>query len=399
MGTLTPNAVDELTVYRIERIDNHPDALMPVRDNPQLLVRNTEAEDDFIVRWNEPLALKINETPHLLVGLSLPTLRETGGWINRFIREGSPHFTYQQTVESPLSMAFFDTTQPPNDGSLKLHVDENLTIPVGVIQTETPGSEISAEKATNGESVVKQEEDTPHPATPTKTGTGVDGEPTLAIVPCNLLALIHQYRLGLVQFDASGNRFIENPATLDYTKARLYTQTIDDVPAAVELLASRNFAVLSESSRIAEIQQQAGSLQTLVVVVAVGVFLFGVITVFSVFVDSTDRKKGTIGILRVMGMSRIGVFWMVLIRALTIGMLAAILCSAVGYGLAMFLGADLSSSRLFFWKPIISVILQPDDLLLVAIGALLCACLGAIMPAIKASGLDPFDAIMEGQFA
>lgn len=408
-GTLKDCAIDELKVYRLRRMDHRDDELVPVRDNPQMLVRNTEAEDDFIVRWSSPLVLPINDKPFKIVGLTLPTLRETGGWINTFVRDNAMYFGYQQSIDSPLSIKIADPKVVASEDRFELQVDGlNLMLANDAPQPKdtengNPLADAETERIELGDETddtipaIAQEDADLAVASSAVESLAEDTLP-IAIVPVNSLALIHQYRFGLVQFDAGGQRFIENPTALDYTKARLYTKTIDDVPAAVDLLASRRFAVLSESSRIAEIQAQGHSLQTLVVVVAVGVFAFGVVTVFSVLVDSTDRKKGTIGILRVMGMTRWGVFQMVLLRALTIGFLAALLCSAVGYAIAQFLSANFVDDTAFFWKPVISVILAPEDIMLVALGALLCAAFGAVMPAVKASALDPFDAIMEGQF-
>ncbi len=212
------------------------------------------------------------------------------------------------------------------------------------------------------------------------------------------MAYLEPIDAGEKQYDFTSGKFVEVPRPIKYTKARLYTATIDDVPNVVSALSDKEFAVLSESSRIAEIQEQDQSLQTLVTVTAIGVFLFGVLTVFNVLVDSTDRKRGTIGVLRVMGTSKFGIFVMVLFRALIIGLLAAALCTVAGIGIAMFLTSNPKSIDALAWKPVISVSISQIDLLLVALGAILCAILGAIMPAIKASRLDPFDAIMEGRF-
>ena len=157
---------------------------------------------------------------------------------------------------------------------------------------------------------------------------------------------------------------------------------------------------MSESGRISEIHQQDASLNLLVVVVGIGVFLFGILTVFSVLLDSTDRKRGVIGILRVMGVSRGGVFFLVLLRAAAIGILAGALAGLAGWGIEQILGVDFPADSLFFqWKPTISVIIHSADVLLVMAGAIACAAIGAIIPAWKASRLDPFDAIVEGRFS
>ncbi|MDC0295615.1 FtsX-like permease family protein, partial [bacterium] len=174
--------------------------------------------------------------------------------------------------------------------------------------------------------------------------------------------------------------------------------SIDAVPETVSALSESGYAVLSESSRIAEIQEQDQSLQVLVAVTAGGVFLFGVLTVFNVLVDSTDRKRGTIGVLRVMGVSKVGIFLVVLMRASIIGLLAALLCTLAGVLSGEFLSMDLNHLEYLKWKPTISVVTDLTDLLLVAGGAAFCAIAGAVVPAFRASRLDPFDAIMEGRF-
>ncbi len=376
-GALNENAQNELVVYMLERIDREQEGQTPIRDSPQLIVRNTEAEDDLIVRWCPPVKRKINGQEHLLVGLTLPTKRETGGWLNTFLREDAKRFTYEESVSDPFALVFPHERPERGEGPFSLAISSQISV---VLTTPDSGEQ--------------QQQD----AAPSAAAAGPPDSLPVAIVPVNLLAYLHQLDAGLVQFDPAGKRFVEIPSELDYTKARLYTHTIDDVPQAVDWLASQEFAVLSESSRIAEIHEQDRSLQTLVFVVAFGVFAFGVVTVFSVLVDSTDRKKGTIGILRVMGISRIGVFTMVLFRAFVIGLLAAGLCVCVGYGLAAFLRADTSQLGLLAWKPVISVVLSPTDISLIALGALLCASLGAVWPALRASALDPFDAITEGQF-
>lgn len=403
-GALKPTSTEELSAYRLNRVSWEEPGISAIRDTTQLLVRNTKAEDDLVIRWVDPLFADINGIRHKILGLSLPTKRETGGWLNTFYSEDANWFTFEESVENPL----------------RIHVDESGTLaaePVLTIKTES-GVEIQCVNAAlqseaeldeknetgaakEGDEIVDDDLSDDQSSTPKTEESEIESavnEVPIAYVPVNLLAYIRQLEDGLVKFDAASGNFIDVPAPVSFTKARLYTRTIDDVPDAVQWLSGENYAVLSESSRIAEIQEQDQSLQMLVVVVALGVFVFGVVTVFSVLVDSTDRKKGTIGILRVMGMSRFGVFSIVLFRAFVIGLLAAFMCVLVGFGLAEFLRADLAEASTLTWKPVVNVIINPADALLIAGGALLCASLGAVVPALRASGLDPFDAITEGQF-
>jgi ABC-type antimicrobial peptide transport system permease subunit len=139
-------------------------------------------------------------------------------------------------------------------------------------------------------------------------------------------------------------------------------------------------------------------LQLLVIIVASGVFLFGVVTVVSVLKDSTDRKRATIGIMRVMGVSRMGIFLMIFARAAIIGVMAALLSVGFGFAMAWALGLTPETHSYLAWKPQVSIHLNPIDFGLIVLGAIFCCLIGAIMPAWVASRLDPFDAIIEGRF-
>ena len=157
------------------------------------------------------------------------------------------------------------------------------------------------------------------------------------------------------------------------------------MPTVADALIDNGYAILSEKDRIDEIQGTNDSLGLLVLVVGTGVIGFGVFTVISVLTDSTDRKKGTIGILRVMGVSKAGVFLIVLVRAALIGIIAGGLAIVVGYLIAAVLGERVSVS------------FQISHIGIVLGGAFCCAAGGSLLPAWKASNLDPFEAILEGK--
>jgi putative ABC transport system permease protein len=219
------------------------------------------------------------------------------------------------------------------------------------------------------------------------------------VVPVDLLAYLHAFGAGRVEYDAARRLFVPTPREPTFERARLYATTIDDVPDVVRKLKERQFAVMSQSTRISEIHQQDFSLGLLVLIVGAGVFLFGVVTVVTVLLDSTERKRGTIGILRVMGVPRTAVFYMVFLRAAVIGSIAAGLTIGLGYLTGHVLGWEPSPNTTWVqWKPVIKVIIKPDDILLVVAGALTCCGLGSLIPAFRASRLDPFDAIVEGRF-
>jgi ABC-type lipoprotein release transport system permease subunit len=384
-GVLKPDAAKELKFYWLRFADERDDPQSVIRDNPELLARNTEAQDDLVLRWCPPLKVTSNSHEYQLVGLTLPNKRQTGGWIQTFLAPGAPWFSYEESTLTPLSVRG-DSGTLADLCSGELTFSPNLQARLQPLEPPVADAEQplgDAEQPT---------------ALADNVSADAVGSPKTGYVPVSLLALLNQAERNQVTLDSGSRKFIPASSPVSFTKARMYTATIDDVPLAADMLAKRKFAVLSEVSRIAEIQNQDMSLKVLVAVVALGVFLFGVITVFSVLVDSTDRKKGMIGILRVMGITGAGVFFILVARAVIIGVMAAAVCCGIGVLLAALLGKTIAGAEYLAWLPQVRVVLGPSEYLLVTAGAILCAALGVLMPALKASRLDPFDAIMEGQF-
>jgi hypothetical protein len=509
-GVLDAARMNELVVYELRPFaaaDGTPGIL---RISPLFISENTQAVDDFVLRWNPPAQVTIDNVPATLIGLTLPTLQQTGGWIRDYLIPGLEPFDFETSAALPQQLRAVSTvsnaaTGNPATGNAATGnaatgntatgntatgntatgntaiVERQVTLRsktsvIQLVQTpselaaetllddpeafdpesstaETPNSGIPAvetpivetpavetpaapdlseaeEAILDGESnagsctqdlsalkdqleqaldefAVSAPADTsplaaePGSATASESAPSATAAPVnLYLAPANFFSWLWQADAGRIAYDVTTGRFVAKPDPILFDKARLYTRTIDDVPTAVEQLSERGYAVLSESNRISEIQSQDHSLQTLVLLVSIGVFLFGTFTVVSVLVDATDRKRGTIGILRVMGMSRSGIFMVVVLRALVIGVLAAVLSVLLGAGLAYTLSPSAAQASLLGrgLLPRISIVFEARDYLLVAAGALLCSGLGAIVPAWRASKLDPFDAIVEGKF-
>ncbi len=327
--------------------------------SPSEISQNTEA-DDVAIAWNMPMDQIHDQGQRKIIGLTLPKRN----WIRSYFQDPLLPFTYddngmvyrsRQDKLSPLALPLAQNTKG-------LHLQLAPSAPERTAPAPKPVSE------------------------------------SLIFVPVHVLSWMRLFATGKVDFDEKLQMFVSKPEAPVYDKARLYGTSIYSVPKTTEVLQSMGYAVQSETSRIMEIKSQDGSLQLLVIIVASGVFLFGVVTVVSVLKDSTDRKRATIGIMRVMGVSRSGIFLMIFARAATIGILAAML--SVGFGLAMAwaLGFSPEAHGYWAWKPQVSIHLNPIDFGLIVIGAILCCLLGAIMPAWVASRLDPFDAIIEGRF-
>ncbi len=372
---------DRLIIYEIfTKLSKTSDADR-LRIAPSQLSEATSA-DDVIVAWNEPLKLHTDAGENIAIGLSMS--KRT--WLREYFKDPEIAFNY----DAPSLSAKFTANTTSN--TLAISLSSNGSVSVNVAPVAMPA------KGNNLEDLQSKD-----PSSPTAEETGHDVvkgvKSSVVVLPADLLSWLHQERSQLVQFDEQIALFVAKPQKAVYDRARLYASTIDHVPAVVTALSAKNFAVMSETGRITEIQQQDNSLQLLVWVVGAGVFFFGIITVFSVLMDATDRKRATVGILRVMGVSRSGIFLTILLRSAVIGVAAALASIAVGFGISQFLAWIPPSG--FTWiqmKPVVAVSIATMDLVLVAGGAVVCCCLGAIPPAWKASRLDPFDAIVEGRF-
>jgi ABC-type antimicrobial peptide transport system permease subunit len=230
----------------------------------------------------------------------------------------------------------------------------------------------------------------------------------LAIVPAPLLAHLDALQRHEALFDTETATFPPVPTPSTYDKMRIYATSIDHVPSIVDRLREQGFGVTSEFTRIKEIHDQDTSLALLVQIVTWGVLLFGILTVSIVLIDSTDRKSKTIGIMRIMGVSSPAVSYMVMLRAAFIGVCAAGVAAVFGWAFCSFLSwqPDLDPTKLPSGGPLEMLVrLKPvviakldlwqDRAFLVATVA--CSILGSLLPAIKVSQLDPFDAVIQSR--
>ena len=375
-----PDFGEKLIIYEAATERSVKDPTARLRLAPSELSEATEA-DDVILPWNPVASARRGETEFQMVGLSLP--RRT--WLRQYFVSADLPFDYEA---EPLIGHVIDYGAAAGHAEIKPKTEfswalgENLNVNMK-LQAIPP----DAAEGNDG-----------NEPKPNERTTEDRSKTSIVVVPANLLAWVTAHRDGLVEYDSEIQLFVPRTQSSVYDRARLYATTIDNVPATVKALAERQFAVMSETGRITEIHRQDESLQLLVWVVGLGVFLFGIVTVFSVLMDSTDRKRATIGILRVMGMSRAGIFASILLRATVIGAAAALLSLLCGFGLTLALGWTPQDLPWLNWKPVVAVQLHHDDLLIVVAGAMLCCCFGAIPPAWKASRMDPFDAIVEGRF-
>lgn len=378
-GLLKPESLEKVDVFYIYTSASRTDPKQRLSRAPAEIAEMTLA-DDVVIPWNVPATFDDKGTAYLFVGLSLPT----PNWLRSYLHQPEAAFEYgdpEFSVKFPLSA-------PPELATLTFAISASSKIHL---------KQIPVTYQTDGGTAVAKTEDRSDKQQ-AKLALGESPRTIVGVVPASLPAHLQAYRDKTVDFEPAAHLFVPVPADPIYDKARLYANTIDDVPAVVEALRTRQFAFASQNARIREIHNQDASLQSLVAIVGLGVFFFGTITVFSVLLDSTDRKRSTMGILRVMGVSRFGIFYLVFLRASIIGVLAGVVTVACGHAVAWLLGWQPETPWLRSHKPVIMASLSLHDVALIFGGSLLCCLLGSLLPAWRASRIDPFEAIVEGRF-
>jgi ABC-type lipoprotein release transport system permease subunit len=343
-GLLNDKALVDLLVYHLCLSGGENDEWGELLYASNDITRLTDI-DDVVVAWNKPKKMNINSKEYIVLGVTLPNI-----WIKKYLRQ-KEFFTEN---ENPYVVMF-----PNGEIKEKTVVTKSLkdSVPL-TVKTVTPDAAADAPPKEN-----------------------------IAVIPAKMLSYFYAHQRGIAVFDTIKKQFIGTPREPRYNDFYCYAKTIDDVPEVVRQLRNRYYSTTANETQIDEIRAQSKSLNLLVLIVGIGVFLFGVITVVVVLLDSTDRKRSIIGILRVMGVSKFGVFYIIFLRSVCIGILSVFVTIVFGY---------LLKSMLMGWN--VHIIFYLRDVLVVSVGALCCCCLGTLLPAYKASKIDPFDAILEGRF-
>ena len=168
--------------------------------------------------------------------------------------------------------------------------------------------------------------------------TAASSKPPLAIVPATLAAHLAEVDRGRLVFDKQLSIFALAPTENTYLEARVYASTLDVIPEVDDhLREALYYNTYSSKTRVKEMRKYSATLDALVRTVLTAVLVFGTFTTLFVFGDVTSRKRGAIGIMRIMGMPPSGVFGIVLVRALVVGTSGFVLTTLAGYGLARLL--------------------------------------------------------------
>jgi ABC-type lipoprotein release transport system permease subunit len=328
------------------------------------------ASDIFpsVIQWNKPLEVQIDDKHYKMFGISLPDR-----WIVNY-RKNTQYEPF--TVEDNPYCVLFNNSTVEKKSITAISGKNKITMSVKQpVPDEVTGAVPEKEKPSQENTVLPVEE--------------------TVFVPAKMLAYFYAHKYEAAAVDIKKGTFIAVPNVLTFPNFRAYACSIDVVPEALKTIHALHFVPNSRAeTQIIKLKEQNASLGLLVLIVGLGVFAFGVLTVISVLYDSTERKRGTIGILRVMGVSRFGVFYFICLRSALIGVLSVGFTLLAGHGLAILLMSDVVSKT--FGS--VSLIFGVNDLIIISIGALFCCCIGSLLPAAIASNMDPFDAISESRF-
>ncbi len=381
---LNKTAKSALIFYRIFKAGSSASDLEEFVETPETITGVTSA-GDVAIPWSTPRMVLIEGKAYRMIGLQLP---KEGAWLRKYFK--NPLLPFSEAGD-PLRVRSVDGSRLFMEDLVHIQIKDGLTVSVeeSSVQTKPKGllipppppipDNVDAADHANSQSPDRQE---------------------TVIAPLELLLHLDSIASGRAEYDANARAFVPSVPTPSYEEARAYASSIDDVLDVVERARGLGYGFQANNGRIKEIQDQDHSLQLLVIIVAVAVFLFGVLTIVAVLVDSTDRKRNMIGVLRVMGASSYGIFYFVLLRAVLIGLLAGGVTCLAGWGFVKIFSFDLTDAINTNpgWESAISAVVLPSDLLLIFLGSILCCGVGAIYPAWRASRLDPIEAVIEGRF-
>jgi hypothetical protein len=211
--------------------------------------------------------------------------------------------------------------------------------------------------------------------------------PPIAIVPSSLLAHMLMTERGVAEPDSGLMLFRSQAEERQYYKARVFVNDVYEVVGMHEVLSER-FGVRSNQARVKEVQKYRSILDFLVNVLSVIGIVIAFATVWIVFHDISERKKGMIGTLRIMGLSRGGVLTLLLTQGVLIALISAALLVVLGFGAAWLINLIVNQA---------ACVLLPTDFVMVAAAIVVVCVLGTYFPARAVSRVDPVVALRESQ--
>jgi ABC-type lipoprotein release transport system permease subunit len=193
-------------------------------------------------------------------------------------------------------------------------------------------------------------------------------------------------RRGEAEVDEDLKLFRDPTDEVRYSRARVYVKDVFQLIDMHERL-SKEFVVSSDPTRVKEVQNYRRDLDFLVSVLSLVALVIAVVTVCVVFFDIADRKKGMVGVLRIMGITGRGVRGLLVVRGFLVAVVAVVILA--GCGPLCQWALNLYATNL--------CILSIVDYSVVTLGIVFVCLLGTIVPAWKISRIDPLSALDQAQ--
>ncbi len=229
---------------------------------------------------------------------------------------------------------------------------------------------------------------TPLTGLPLKVAAG-DGN--VALIPTELLGMLNTAKTRRVAYDKTSAALVMKKS--GYRGFRAYSRSIDDVPSLVrDFRQQDNLEVIARVGEIERIQTLDKGLTKLFWLIAVlGVVGAGAVLIASLYA-AVERERKNLGILRLLGMARLDVFWFPVFQGLIIAVISMLL-STLGYAalstvINQRFGDDLLGDE--------AICQLPADYFVIALGAMVAlSVISSFLAALKATHIETAEAIRE----
>jgi putative ABC transport system permease protein len=216
------------------------------------------------------------------------------------------------------------------------------------------------------------------------------GPPGIAIVPAELAGMIRTGVQRPLQFDALSKTLVLGRA--EFGGFRLYARTIDDVEPLEKLITDQGISVISQKQSIARIRILDQALTRMFWLVAVVGIVGGAAALIASLYAAVERKRRDLGMLRLLGISRRGVFLFPIYQSGCLALCGS-LTALLGYALLSTIINQAFAAELDMGQKLCRL---PSEYLAAAVlGTVACAIACALIAGFKATQIDPAEAIRD----
>jgi putative ABC transport system permease protein len=171
---------------------------------------------------------------------------------------------------------------------------------------------------------------------------------------------------------------------------RVYARSIEDVASLSQWFIDQGIEVVDAAQDIAVVQQIERALNRLFFFVALIGLSGGILAMIASLYASVERKRASIGVMRLLGLSRMATSGVPVVQSLFIGGAATIFACGLFLLFAKFVNvafaADLGLGQRLAWLPL-------SHLAIAFALSFLVSLLSSVIAAARASRVDPADAI------